>query len=109
MYHFTNNNFYSKKELATIKNKMSASEEFIIKKYSDGNPLIIYFKPIMDVKGVPNSAYIVIYTNSEYLKQLDKNILMLNLILVLVSILFFIYLYFVITSYSIHYTKLYEY
>ncbi len=94
MYHFTNNNFYSKKELATIKNKMSASEEFIIKKYSDGNPLIIYFKPIMDVKGVPNSAYIVIYTNSEYLKQLDKNILMLNLILVLVSILFFIYLYF---------------
>lgn len=88
LYHFTDELFFTNNEKSYIKEMMSESKSFIISKKSPEHYMTIYFKPISSINGVKNASYIVIYTNSEYLKLLDKNYTIVNLVLVLIIIIF---------------------
>lgn len=65
--HFSNQNFYTKNEKTYIQNKMNNTESFVINK----NNLVIYFKNIKNLENTQNSAYIVLYTKSNHLKEID--------------------------------------
>lgn len=90
--HYVHNTFYTDKELQIIEEKMSLSEYFVITKSDNGKYFNIFFKPISSVKGIKNSAYLVIYSKSDYLKQVYSNYYRMIFILILLIIIFGFYL-----------------
>ena len=89
--HFVNEHYYTEKEKKFIKEKMSNGEDFIIKKAYKNN--IIYYKSIKNIANVNNAAYIVIYSNSEYLKLLEKSYMTIYFALALIYTIFLFLLF----------------
>ena len=88
LYHFKNENLYSKKDRNHIKKMMSDGNSFIMYKNNSNNHTTIYYKAITNILGINNVAYLVIYTNSEYLKLLSKNYTIANMLILLIIIIF---------------------
>jgi signal transduction histidine kinase len=71
---------------------MKNGENFILSKKDKGNYITICFLPIKNVEGIKNSAYLVLYNNSEYLKQIGFNYYKMLFIILLMIVVFIFYL-----------------
>jgi len=87
LLHYTKDKFYTKEEKLFIKHNMQNGIDFIFQK-KDHKGLIVYFKAIKDVSHVKNSAYIVVYTTSDYILQIEKNYTVVLFSLLLLTIIF---------------------
>ncbi len=92
LIHFTHNKFYNDKELKIINQKMAKGETFILAKYEKENYVTICFMPVSNVEGLNNSAYLVIYKSSDYIKQLQYNYYKVIFILLLLIAVFIFYI-----------------
>ncbi len=90
--HFTNENFYTNEERNLIKIKMKNSENFSIYKKINGNYIAISFLSIKNTQNEKNAAYMVLYKNSDFIKQVMNNYHKMILILILISIIFVFYI-----------------
>jgi len=90
--HFTNENFYTNEERNLIKIKMKNSEKFSIYKKINGNYIAISFLSIKNTQNEKNAAYMVLYKNSDFIKQVMNNYHKMILILILISIIFVFYI-----------------
>lgn len=88
-FHFTSKNFYTNEEKKFIETKMDKAESFILNK----NDLIIYFKPIENLENIKNCSYMVLYSKSNYIKELNYNykVICTALFLSIIIFLFTIY------------------
>lgn len=92
--HYVDLNFYSESEKAFISSKMNNSEDFIIYKKNKNKNLAICFLPISNIEGIKNSAYMVIYKDSDFIEQVNHNYYKMIFILILCSLFFIFYLRF---------------
>lgn len=90
--HFANKNFYTNNEREFIQRKMKESENFSIYKKLDGNYVAISFLAIKNVQNQNNAAYMVLYKNSDFIKQVINNYYKVILILILITLLFIFYI-----------------
>lgn len=91
--HYVDNDFF-KDEKEFIQENMKEKKSFsLIKSYKD-NDLLIYFKSISNVQKEDGVAYLVIYYDSKYIKQINHNYWIMNIIVFLILVIFMFYLYF---------------
>jgi len=93
LLHYDGETYFNDEEMITIKNKMSNSEEFILIKEIDTTIVTITFLPIQNIQGIKNSAYLVLYTKSDYLKQLQTSFYNILIVILLLTIVFCLLLY----------------
>lgn len=89
--HFANSKFYSSKNKEIIKQRMKNSENFIIYEHIDNKYISVSFFPIKNIENVKNAAYMVLYKESEFIKQVINNFYKIILIILLVTVLIIIY------------------
>lgn len=89
--HFANSEFYSLNNQKIIKEKMKKSEKFIIYERVQSNYVAICFLPIKNIENINNAAYMVLYKESEFIKQVINNFYKMILIILLLAIIVIFY------------------
>lgn len=90
--HYSSKNFYTEDEKELISSKMQNSQMFSLYKKLDGKYLAISFLPIKNVENEINSAYMVLYKNSDYIEQVMHNYYKMLFILFLFILIYFFYI-----------------
>lgn len=90
--HYSSKNFYTEDEKELISSKMQNSQMFSLYKKIDGKYLAISFLPIKNVENEINSAYMVLYKNSDYIEQVMYNYYKMLFILFLFILIYFFYI-----------------
>jgi signal transduction histidine kinase len=90
--HYSSKNFYTEDEKELISSKMQNSQMFSLYKKIDGKYLAISFLPIKNVENEINSAYMVLYKNSDYIEQVMHNYYKMLFILFLFILIYFFYI-----------------